>query len=142
MAEDAKVSGALQKAILMWHGWGWTFRKIWSRESYYESMRLYGPFFLYIKHLQVAGPCYPKLPLSSSVYWQVSWQVQNVKACASLCAKADVCELLLIHLQDVPPVCDNGLESGFMRKRECMVQTDFFIHSLGFLFLSFSIVFT
>lgn len=141
MAEDAKVSDALWKAIVTWcggstkHDCGWIFRQIWSGETYHKTTRLHGPLFLYMKPLQVSGPC-TKFCLLTSELANANWE--------SLCQIfADVCVLLLIRLQDVTPACHSGLEHGFMRKEEYIAQGGYFIFHLllSILIPSFSLIF-
>lgn len=82
-----------------------------------------------MKPLQVTGPCTPnptKFCLLSSELANTNWET-------SCQVFADVCELLLIHLQDVPPACDSGLEHDFMRKGEYTAQGEgffYFFHPL------------
>lgn len=147
MAEDAKVSDALWKAIVSWsggsteHDCGQIFRQIWSGETYYKSIRLYGSLFLYMKPLQVTGRCTPNL-LLSPVCWLVSWQIQPGKACArSLQMFVSSCwfifRMYYLPMTVVWSMASWGREN--VQHREIIL---FFIHSLAFLFPSFSIIFT
>lgn len=84
---------------------------IWPTFSLYETSA--GDWIL---HFQPAT----KFCLLTSELANRNWEI--------LCQVfADVCALLLIDLQDVPPVCDSGLEHGSMRKRERTVQEDIFV---------------
>lgn len=124
MAENAKVSDALWKAIVTWcggstkHDCGWIFRQIWSGETYYKTTRLHGPLFLYMKHLQVSGPC-TKFCLLTSELANANWE--------SLC-QMFVCWWWFIFRMHHLPV--SGLQHGFMRKEEYIAQGDYFIFHL------------